>query len=383
MAEIITLGELLIDFFSTKTGVSLAESPWFIKSPGGATANVAVGASKLGKKSAFIGKVGDDPFGDFLESVLNENKVDTTQLKRSSKTHTTLAFVALRKDGGQDYCFYRNPGADTELAPEDISKDFISQGKIFHFGSLSLTANPVRAAAFKALKYAREAGLVISYDPNLRLSLWDSEERAREEIKQGLKVSDIVKVNREELSFITGENSVESGIKNMLKYGLKMIFVTQGKDRSGFARKDGRIHYVDTFKVKSVDTTGCGDAFMSAILVQLCDRTVNIHPTTSLRGASATKQSIQKDNVAVTLAQAGVALQQNNVAAELPARWQAGLAQRRDKIDDNELKNIVRYANASAAITSLKVGVIPALPERKEVEEFLEGCSGKVHFAKV
>ena len=335
MAEIITLGELLIDFFSTKTGASLAESPGFIKSPGGAPANVAVGVAKLGKKSGFIGKVGNDPFGDFLNSVLSENKVDTTQLKRSTKTHTTLAFVSLCKDGGQDYCFYRNPGADLELSPEDISKDFISQGAIFHFGSLSLTANPAREATFKAIEYAKEAGLVISYDPNLRLSLWDSKKRAREEIKQGLKVSDIVKVNREELFFVTKQDSIELAVKTMLAYGVKIIFVTQGRDKTAFAREDGKIHYVDTFKVESVDTTGCGDAFMSAILVQLLD-IINK----------------QKDNVVAATAQAGITLQ-------------------RDGIEDEELRSIVRYANAAAAITSLKLGVIPALPDREDVREFL------------
>ena len=320
MADIIALGEILIDLFSAQTGTSLAEAPGFIRAPGGAPANVAVGAAKLGKKSAFIGEVGNDPFGDFLERTLRENGVETTQLKRSDKVHTTLAFVALRPDEKQDYCFYRNPGADLELSPEDISRDFISRGRIFHFGSLSLTDSPAREATFKAIEYAKTAGLTISYDPNLRLSLWISEEQARERIKEGLNVSDVVKVNREELLFITGEDSIESAVSMVLKHGVKIIFITQGKKETAFALKDGNVYFVDTFKVNTVDTTGCGDAFMAAVLVQLHD----------------------------IIGERGI-----------------------DKVSEKELKSIVRYANGASAITSLNIGAIPALPDKKGVEEFL------------
>lgn len=317
MVEIITLGEILIDLFSIKVGVSLAEAPGFTRAPGGAPANVAVGIAKLGRKSAFIGKVGSDQFGNFLIKTLKENNVDTSQVKISSDVRTTLAFISPREDGERDFCFYRSPGADLMLSPEEISEDFISQAKIFHFGSLSLVANPSREATFKAIEYAKEAGLVISYDPNLRLSLWDSKEEARRKIIEGLKVSDIVKVNQEELFFITEKNSITSAVGDMLRYRAKIIFITQGRSESAFVRKDGKIHYVDTFQVKSVDATGCGDAFMAAVLVCLLERI--------------------KDD------------------------------QNLSYLEAKDLKEIVRYANAAGALTSLKMGVVPALPKKEEV----------------
>jgi len=203
MSKIICLGEVLIDMFSTEVGVTLEKAPGFLPVSGGAPANVAIGLTRLGVDSALISKVGDDPFGRFLRDVLIGNRVDISQLKVDEGLRTTLAFISIRKDGERDFCFYRNPGADMMLTAEEISEEFIKSARIFHYGSISMISDPSYSATLKAIKYARKYGLLISYDPNLRLSLWNSEDQARQRIIEGLNNSDLVKLNDEELEFIT------------------------------------------------------------------------------------------------------------------------------------------------------------------------------------
>jgi sugar/nucleoside kinase (ribokinase family) len=194
-----------------ESGVSLEQAPSFQKAPGGAPANVAVGLAKLGHEVGFIGKVGDESFGHFLANVLQENGVDISGLAFDSETRTMLAFVSLTSEGERDFMFYRHPSADMRLTPDDIPKDLIQQATIFHYGSISLISEPGRSATCHALDLARESSLLISYDPNLRLGLWASQERAKQEILAGMRSANLVKINDDELEFLTGTRKLEDG----------------------------------------------------------------------------------------------------------------------------------------------------------------------------
>ena len=180
MPAVITLGELLIDFVSTRAGVSLEEAPAFEKAAGGAPANVAVGTARLGVTSAFLGKVGEDAFGRFLARTLKENGVDISGLCFSREARTMLAFVSLQASGERDFEFYRSPSADILYTPEEVHTALLQQARVFHFGSISLISEPSRSATLYAVETARQAGALISYDPNLRLNLWADEHAARE-----------------------------------------------------------------------------------------------------------------------------------------------------------------------------------------------------------
>lgn len=204
MPTVITLGEMLIDLISTKSGES-GDSPGFYKCPGGAPANVAVGVSRLGVKSGFIGKLGDDEFGYFLKNVLEANKVDTSNLLFTKEAQTAIAFVSLTAEGERDFLFYRKPCADKLLSPQEINEYYISSARILHFGSLSLAAEPAMSATFKAIEYAKQHGLIISMDPNIRLSLWDSKERARNIILQATTQCNLLKLSKEEARFLSDE----------------------------------------------------------------------------------------------------------------------------------------------------------------------------------
>lgn len=318
--DIICLGELLIDFISIDRDASLIESSGFRKYPGGAPANVAVGAVKLGVKSGFIGKVGNDPFGFYLKKVLDDLNVDTSLLIFDDYARTTLSFVGLKSDGVRDCMFYRNPGADMLLSPEEISEEYISQAKVFHYGSISLGSERSKQATLKAIEYAQKHGLVISYDPNLRLSLWDDEKAAKEEINNGFKYADIVKISDEEFEFITGAKTVEECAKYVLGKGCKAVVVTLGGN--GCYYSDGKNSgYIEGNKVDTVETTGAGDAFVSALLSSI---TENI-------------DEYNHDSI----------------------------------IADEKFAGFVKFANCVGALATTKYGAIPSLPLREEVEVFL------------
>jgi len=182
MPAVISHGEMLIDFVSTVNGVSLIEAPSFLKAPGGAPANVAVGLARLGVSAGFLGQVGDDAFGHFLAQTLRENNVDVSALRFSREARTMLAFVSLRVDGERDFMFYRQPSADVLYRPEDVDETYVRSAKVFHFGTISLILEPARSATLHAVKIAREAGLTISFDPNLRLNLWPDAKAARKSV---------------------------------------------------------------------------------------------------------------------------------------------------------------------------------------------------------
>lgn len=318
MPEVICIGELLIDFVSTSTDVDLSNCPGFHKAPGGAPANVAVGLAKLGMSSGFIGKVGADPFGDFLRSTLEENGVNTAFLIADEDVRTTLAFIATRSDGKKDIVFYRNPGADIMLDPREIDEDYINSAEIFHYGSVSLSHNPSRKATLKAIEIAADAGCFMSYDPNLRLPLWDDPDDAKEWIWEVMPYADVAKLAEEEWEFITDTIDLEEGSFMMLDKGVELVVVTRGEN--GCYYNNGKCSgYVGGFKVDVVDTLGAGDGFVAAMLHRL----------------------IEVDDLS--------------------------------ELDADELDEIMTYANAAGAFTTQKVGVIPALPSVANLHKFLKG----------
>ncbi|SHE34679.1 fructokinase [Caldanaerobius fijiensis DSM 17918] len=321
MPDIISIGEILIDFVSMESGVTLAQSPGFLKAAGGAPANVAVAVSKLGVKSGFIGTAGNDPFGRFLKDTLNSYGVDTCHMDLTDEARTTLAFVSLTADGDRDFVFYRHPGADMMLRKEKISEDYIKSAHIFHFGSISLIDEPARTATLYAIDIAKKHGLIISYDPNLRLNLWPDEETARKTILSTLNLPDILKVSEVELEFLTGIRDIDSGLKALKdKTSASLILVTRGIEGVDYVYRGERGH-VETFKdVKAIDATGAGDAFVAGVLYGIHER-IN-----EFKDGHMTSKALQ---------------------------------------------DILRIANACGTITVTKKGAIPALPTIDEVKRFL------------
>ena len=320
MPKVLCIGELLIDFVSTTVDVTLAEAPGFAKAAGGATANVAVGLAKLGVDSGFIGKIGDEPFGNFLRQTLEQSSVDTTHLISETKSPTTLAFIATRSDGAKDILFYRNPGADTLLRPDEIKKNYVQSAEMFHYGSCSLSHRPCRDATLRAIQYAKEASAFISYDPNLRLVMWDAPEDAKRWIWEVMPHANVVKAADEEWEFITGTPELEEGSERILETGVELVIVTLG-EHGCYYNNGSHQGYVDGFKVEVVDPLGAGDGFVAAMLTQIMDS--------------------------------------GGVVGKLP------------ELDDNQLQGMMRYANAAGALTTQKIGVIPALPTASEIETFL------------
>lgn len=269
--DVVALGELLIDF--TPHGVSDQGQPLFERNPGGAPANVLAALAKLGRSTAFIGAVGEDAFGRYLEDVLAQSGIGTDDLKFTLEAKTTLAFVHLDASGDRSFSFYRLPGADHMLRAEDVNREQIDAAKIFHYGSISMTHEPSRTATLETAAYARSKGLLISYDPNLRLSLWENEEVAKERIREGLQYADVVKLSEEELLFLTGTNDLEAGTKQLLEKFplLRLLLVTLGADGS-YCRAGDVTASHSGYKVEVQDTTGAGDAFLGGILFTLLNK---------------------------------------------------------------------------------------------------------------
>ncbi|KAI3880968.1 hypothetical protein MKX03_007814 [Papaver bracteatum] len=264
--DVVCFGEMLIDFVPDVSGVSLAESSGFLKAPGGAPANVACAVTKLGGSSAFIGKLGDDEFGHMLVDVLKTNGVNTEGVCFDKDARTALAFVTLKKNGEREFMFYRNPSADMMLKESELNMDLIKQAKIFHYGSISLITEPCRSAHMAAMKAAREAGALLSYDPNVRLPLWPSAEACREGIMSIWTSADVIKVSDEEVEFLTqGDASDEKNVLSLWFDGLKLLLVTDGEKGCRYFTKNFK-GAVKGYSVKTVDTTGAGDAFIGSFL---------------------------------------------------------------------------------------------------------------------
>jgi fructokinase len=314
--DVTALGEVLIDF--TPAGHSKKGNVLFERNPGGAPANVLAALAKLGRSTSFIGKVGSDQFGYFLRSVLESSGVDTTGLVFTEETNTTLAFVHLDDHGDRSFSFYRNPGADMLLHSDEVRLQLVANSRVFHFGSISMTHEPSASATLKAVRFARDKGLLISYDPNLRKPLWDSLTYAKTVITDSLKYADILKISEEELKFITGTDDLEQG-SNMLyeTFDIALIFITLGANGC-FFRRNRDIGRVAGYKVKAVDTTGAGDAFLGGMLHQL--------------------------------------LTMNKPLTEFTPE---------------ELERMVRFSNAVGALVTTKIGAIPAMPSIEEVADFM------------
>jgi fructokinase len=322
MPEAIACGELLIDFISTQTGVGLAEAPAFEKVAGGAPANVAVGLARLGVSSGFLGKVGADEFGRFLSGTLRENGVDVSGLRHSEEARTGLAFVSLGRGGEREFMFYRHPSADMLWDPSDVDPDYIASARLFHYGSISLGAERSRTATLHALDLAREAGLAISYDPNLRFNLWPSREDAYRGTMLGWSGANIIKISIEEATFfaqMAGHEDPERWVQENWRDPLRLLVVTEGPSGCRYFTRETSGH-VPGFEVEAIDTTGAGDSFFAALLARLFR-----HLDRLLSGS----------------------------------------------LTDDEIRRVVRYANAAGAITTTRRGAIPALPARDEVERFL------------
>ncbi|MDT8860754.1 aminoimidazole riboside kinase [Alkalihalobacillus sp. MEB130] len=260
---VITLGEALIDFIPLDK-----ENSTFQKCPGGAPANVAVGLAKLQVPSKFVGKVGNDVLGHFLKETLASYQVDTTNMFYTDEARTNVVFVTLADDGERSFEFFIDPSADTLLAEEDIEESIFLDAKILHFGSISLISGSSNAATWKAVKLAKKNNMIVSYDPNLRLSLWDSEEQAKQTITSMLPYVDIVKISEEELFFITGSKSFEDGLEAITAYNIPIVVVTLG-EKGSYILVNGERSHVPAMKVNAVDTTGAGDAFVSGLLYGL------------------------------------------------------------------------------------------------------------------
>lgn len=311
--DITALGELLVDF--TPAGLSGDGIALFARNPGGAPANVLAMHAGLGGKTAFIGKVGDDAFGLFLERTLLDAGIDVRGLVKSREFLTTLAFVQLSETGERSFSFYRKDGADLMLASGEVDRSLIDRSAVFHFGSLSLSGEPCRSALGEAVRYAKSRGTIISFDPNFRAPLWDSAGEAKSRILPFVSEADILKVSEEEMNLLTGEADIERGGETLAGMGPAIVLVSLGAGGAWYFCGGGRGR-LPAYGVKTADTTGAGDAFLGAALFRL-------------RGK--TREELRS-------------------------------------IDRGELADIVDFANAAGGLTAAKPGAIPAMPDMAEIE---------------
>lgn len=320
MYHVTAIGELLVDFISC--GIDETRTMMFECHPGGAPANVLAMNARLGGRTAFIGKVGRDDFGYYLKKSLEVNGIETVGLVMTSDVNTTLAFVQLDELGDRSFTFYRHPGADIMLREDEVNKLLISCCEIFHFGSVSLTDEPVRSATLSAVDLAKRQGKIVSFDPNYRPLLWKSQDLALKEISSAISLADIIKVSEEEMLYLTGETDLQLGAERLARFGAVLVLITLGQDGAYYYTQNYR-GLIPTYHVKVIDTTGAGDAFLGAIHYRLRGKTI--------------KQ-----------------------IAELS----------RDEIVD-----IVAFANAAGSLTTTRKGAISAMPTLQEIEAFQNNSS--------
>jgi fructokinase len=320
MPDVITIGEALIDFVSTESGVTLREAPAFTKAAGGAPANVAAGLARLGVSSGFIGRVGDDPLGHFLADTLAAEGVDVSQIGFERRARTGLAFVSLTAEGERDFVFFRHPSADMFLSPGHINPSYVKKAQAIVYGSIGLITEPCRSGVLKALAIARDAGVLRVYDANLRLSLWGSESEARYGLRLGLDRADVLKLSLDELEFLSGTRDLPAGVEKLWAAnplqgnGMRLMIVTSGAQGCAY-RTATDFGQLPGYSVDTVDTTGAGDGFLAGLLAELM----------------AANFSLERENV----------------------------------------ENALRFANAAGALTTTQRGAIPALPTRSQVGTLL------------
>ncbi|MDD2981336.1 MAG: carbohydrate kinase [Hespellia sp.] len=314
--DAIAMGELLIDF--TMNGQSEQGNNMFEACPGGAPCNVLAILNKLGKKTAFYGKVGKDMFGTLLRDTLSDVGIDNSHLLEDKEINTTLAFVHTFPDGDREFSFYRKPGADMMLTEDEIDADFLTQARLFHFGTLSMTHDGVRAATKKALKIAKDNGMLVSFDPNLRPPLWSSLDLAKEQMEYGFGCCDILKISDNEIQFVSGKEDYDEGIAYLQDtYHIPLILLTMGKDGSRAYYNGMRVERKG-FSCKTIETTGAGDTFCGSSLNYILEHDF-------------------------------------------------------DNLTEEQLGEMLTFANAAAALITTKKGAIRSMPEKEEVLELIQG----------
>ena len=314
--DVVALGEVLIDF--TQNGKSAQGNGLFEANPGGAPGNVLAMLNNLGKKTSFIGKVGNDQFGLMLKSTLEELGIGTENLMLDDEVHTTLALVHTFEDGDRDFSFYRNPGADMMLRADEVQEDLIKATRIFHFGTLSMTHEGVREATKKALDVAKNAGVMISFDPNLREPLWKSLDEAKEQVLCGLQYADILKISDNEIQWLTGEEDYTEGVKKIREVkDIPLILVSMGKEGSRAYYKDMIVEAKPFLQENTIETTGAGDTFCANVLNYVLE----------------------------------------NGLEDLTAEG---------------LEEMLTFANAAASIITTKKGALRVMPTKEDVENFLK-----------
>lgn len=310
--DVLALGEMLIDF--TEHGASGQGNPLLEANPGGAPCNVLAMLKRLGKRTGFIGKVGNDMFGSQLEDALREVGIDTRGLKRDKEVHTTLAFVHTGEDGDREFSFYRNPGADMMLTESDLDAEMLGNCRIFHFGTLSMTHERCREATRKAISIAESGGALLSFDPNLREPLWESLEDAREQIFYGLQHCQILKISDNEIQWLTGKEDFDEGIHVIQeKFHTPLILLSMGRAGSRAYQKGICVEEPAYVQENTIETTGAGDTFHACILNYILEH-----------------------------------------------GWK--------EFEEAELKEMLRFANAAAALITTRKGALRVMPEKKEVE---------------
>ena len=313
--DVIALGELLIDF--TMNGQSEQGNNMFEACPGGAPCNVLALLNKMGKKTAFIGKVGKDQFGALLRDTITEAGIDASNLMVDENVNTTLAFVHTFPDGDREFSFYRNPGADMMLTADEVNPEVVKDTKVFHFGTLSMTHEGVREATKKAVETAKANGCLVSFDPNLRPPLWSSLDLAKEQMEYGFGKCDILKISDNEIQFVSGKEDYDEGIAYLQEtYNIPLILLTMGKDGSRAYYKGMRVERPG-FSVKAIETTGAGDTFCGSSLNYLVDHDF-------------------------------------------------------ENLTEEQLGEMLTFANAAAALVTTKKGAIKAMPVKEEVLELIQ-----------
>lgn len=313
--DVIALGELLIDF--TMNGQSEQGNNMFEACPGGAPCNVLALLNKMGKKTAFIGKVGKDQFGALLRDTITEAGIDASNLMVDENVNTTLAFVHTFPDGDREFSFYRNPGADMMLTADEVNPEVVKDTKVFHFGTLSMTHEGVREATKKAVETAKANGCLVSFDPNLRPPLWSSLDLAKEQMEYGFGKCDILKISDNEIQFGSGKEDYDEGIAYLQEtYNIPLILLTMGKDGSRAYYKGMRVERPG-FSVKAIETTGAGDTFCGSSLNYLVDHDF-------------------------------------------------------ENLTEEQLGEMLTFANAAAALVTTKKGAIKAMPVKEEVLELIQ-----------
>lgn len=275
MKRIVSIGEALIDMISNESNTEIKNSQSFRPCVGGAPLNVLGASAKLGVPSSIISMVGEDNFGDKIEDYLDKNNIDKTYLKRTNKANTALAFVSLKSDGAREFSFYRNPSSDMLLDKEDITKDMFDNAYALHFCSVDLIEAPVKYATIKAIKYAKEMGAIISFDPNLRFNLWSDHSKLNKTVKEFINYADILKISDEELEFITGHKDINDAKDYLFSKGVKLIIYTCGAN-GAYALTPKFTTHVSGIKVNAIDTTGAGDGFIGSFLANLAINNENL-----------------------------------------------------------------------------------------------------------